>query len=88
MYGASLTKTAMGYTALTLVDQGRLDLDAPLAGDLERPPIGYGEGEAHLAKYGRQPEATSREPRAESAKRSLQFSPHHVIVGHLMRLCG
>jgi CubicO group peptidase (beta-lactamase class C family) len=52
MYGASITKTVMAYTALTLVDQGKLDLDAPLAGYLERPLISYGEGEAHLAKYG------------------------------------
>jgi CubicO group peptidase (beta-lactamase class C family) len=52
MYGASLTKTVMAYTALTLVDQGKLNLDAPLAGYLERPLISYGEGEAHLAKYG------------------------------------
>jgi CubicO group peptidase (beta-lactamase class C family) len=52
MYGASLTKTVMAYTALTLVDQGKLDLDAPLAGYLERPLVSYGEGEAHLAKYG------------------------------------
>ena len=52
MYGASLTKTVMAYTALTLVDQGRLDLDAPLADYLERPLISYGEGQSHLAKYG------------------------------------
>ena len=37
MYGASLTKTVMAYTTLTLVDQGKLDLDAPLADYLERP---------------------------------------------------
>jgi CubicO group peptidase (beta-lactamase class C family) len=52
MYGASLTKTVMAYTTLTLVDQGKLDLDAPLAGYLEKPLTSYGEGEAHLAKYG------------------------------------
>ena len=52
MYGASLTKTVMAYTALTLMDQGKLDLDAPLADYLERPLISYGEGQAHLAKYG------------------------------------
>ena len=52
MYGASITKTVMAYTALTLADQGKLDLDAPLAGYLERPLIEYGEGDAHLAKYG------------------------------------
>ena len=52
MYGASLTKTVMAYTALTLVDQGKLHLDAPLADYLDRPLISYGEGERHLAKYG------------------------------------
>jgi CubicO group peptidase (beta-lactamase class C family) len=52
MYGASLTKTVMAYTTLTLVDRGTLDLDTPLAGYLERPLVTYGEGEPHLAKYG------------------------------------
>jgi CubicO group peptidase (beta-lactamase class C family) len=52
MYGASLTKTVMAYTTLTLVDQGKLDLDTPLADYLERPLISYGEGQTHLAKYG------------------------------------
>ena len=52
MYGASLTKAVMAYATLTLVDQGKLALDAPLADYLERPLISYGEGEAHLAKYG------------------------------------
>ena len=52
MYGASLTKTVMAYTTLTLVDQGVLDLDAPLADYLERPLTSYGEGKTHLAKYG------------------------------------
>ena len=52
MYGASLTKTVMAYTTLTLVDQGKLDLDAPLADYLERSLISYGEGQTHLAKYG------------------------------------
>lgn len=52
MYGASLTKTVMAYTTLTLVDQAALDLDTPLANYLDRPLISYGEGDAHLAKYG------------------------------------
>lgn len=52
MYGASLTKTVMAYAALTLVDEGKLDLDKPLASYLERPLVSYGEGDAHLAKYG------------------------------------
>ena len=52
MYGASLTKTVMAYTTLTLMDQGKLDLDVPLADYLERPLISYGEGQSHLARYG------------------------------------
>jgi CubicO group peptidase (beta-lactamase class C family) len=52
MYGASITKTVMAYTALTLVDQGKLNLDTPLADYLERPLTSYGEDKAHLAKYG------------------------------------
>jgi CubicO group peptidase (beta-lactamase class C family) len=52
MYGASLTKTVMAYTTLTLVDQGKLKLDVPLADYLEQPLISYGEGQPHLAKYG------------------------------------
>jgi CubicO group peptidase (beta-lactamase class C family) len=52
MYGASLTKTVMAYTVLTLVDQGKLSLDAPLAGYLDRPLVEYGTGDAHLKKYG------------------------------------
>jgi CubicO group peptidase (beta-lactamase class C family) len=42
----------MAYTTLTLVDQGKLNLDTPLGDYLERPLTSYGEGEAHLAKYG------------------------------------
>lgn len=37
MYGASLTKTVLAYTALQLVDQGRLDLDKPIADYLDQP---------------------------------------------------
>jgi CubicO group peptidase (beta-lactamase class C family) len=37
MYGASLTKTVMAYTALKLVDQGLLALDRPIATYLPKP---------------------------------------------------
>lgn len=37
MYGASLTKTAFAYMMMQLVDEGRLDLDKPLAELLPRP---------------------------------------------------
>lgn len=41
MYGASLTKTAFAYMLLQLVDEGRLDLDAPLPALLPRPLPAY-----------------------------------------------
>jgi CubicO group peptidase (beta-lactamase class C family) len=37
MYGASLTKAVFAYGVLTLVDQGRLDLDQPIARLLPKP---------------------------------------------------
>ena len=37
MYGASLTKTAVAYMVLQLVDEGRLDLDASVADLLPKP---------------------------------------------------
>lgn len=37
MYGASLTKTAVGYLVLDLVDDGLMDLDRPLADYLLNP---------------------------------------------------
>jgi CubicO group peptidase (beta-lactamase class C family) len=41
MYGASLTKTAFAYMVLQLVDEGRLDLDTPIAHYLARPLPDY-----------------------------------------------
>src|SRR4051812_9906053 len=52
MYGASITKTVMAYTTMTLVDQRKIDLDVPLGSYLDQPLVSYGEGEKHLAKYG------------------------------------
>lgn len=37
MYGASLTKLVFAHTVMQLVDEGRLDLDTPFAGLLEKP---------------------------------------------------
>ena len=41
MYGASLTKSAVAYTVLTLVDEGLMDLDTPLAEYLAKPLPDY-----------------------------------------------
>jgi CubicO group peptidase (beta-lactamase class C family) len=41
MYGASLTKTAVAFMVLQLVDEGRLKLDAPVADLLPRPLPAY-----------------------------------------------
>ncbi|HEY0503013.1 MAG TPA: serine hydrolase domain-containing protein [Lysobacter sp.] len=42
MYGASLTKPVFAYTVVRLAQQGRLDLDASIAGMLPRPLPEYG----------------------------------------------
>jgi len=54
MYGASLTKMVFAYQVLQLVDQGKLKLDTPIKGDLEKPLIEYGSHSDNkfLKKYG------------------------------------
>jgi CubicO group peptidase (beta-lactamase class C family) len=47
MYGASLTKAVFAYTVMQLVEDGRLDLDRPLAGYLPRPLPEYGNLDAY-----------------------------------------
>ena len=37
MYGASLTKAVFAYWVMQLVEDGKLELDRPLAADLDRP---------------------------------------------------
>lgn len=37
MYGASLTKAAFAYMVMTLVEEGRIDLDRPIGAYLDRP---------------------------------------------------
>ena len=37
MYGASLTKAAFAYLVLSLVDEGKVDLDRPLVAILPKP---------------------------------------------------
>ena len=41
MYAASLTKAAFAYATMSLVDQGKLDLDASIANDLPKPLPDY-----------------------------------------------
>jgi len=52
MYGASLTKTVFAYTVMQLVDQHRLNLDTPLADDLDNPLPTYGPDPVFPDKYG------------------------------------
>jgi CubicO group peptidase (beta-lactamase class C family) len=47
MYGASLTKAVFAYTVMQLVEEGRLDLDRPLAAYLPRPLPEYGNLDAY-----------------------------------------
>jgi CubicO group peptidase (beta-lactamase class C family) len=52
MYGASLTKTVFAYTAMQLVDQGKLKLDTPLKDYLDKPLPSYGLDTVFPDKYG------------------------------------
>ncbi|HEX8261903.1 MAG TPA: serine hydrolase domain-containing protein [Allosphingosinicella sp.] len=47
MYGASLTKSVFAYTVMQLVEEGKLDLDRPLAEYLPRPLPEYGNLDAY-----------------------------------------
>lgn len=47
MYGASLAKTVFATLVLQLVDEGRIDLDAPLARYLPKPLSDYGNLDAY-----------------------------------------
>ena len=47
MYGASLTKTVFAYTVLQLADEGKLDLDKPIAAMLAKPLPEYGNLDAY-----------------------------------------
>ena len=52
MYGASLTKTVFAYTVMQLVDEHKLNLDTPIAADLDRPLPTYGPDPVFPDKYG------------------------------------
>lgn len=47
MYGASLTKLVFSYWVMMLVDEGKIDLDRPIAAMLPRPLPDYGNVESH-----------------------------------------
>jgi len=48
MYGASITKAVFGYLVMQLVDEGKVDLDRPIAAMLPRPIPDYG----NIGAYG------------------------------------
>ena len=52
MYGASLTKTVFAYSVMKLVDQGKINLDTPIADDLDKPLVEYDTEAIHPDKYG------------------------------------
>jgi CubicO group peptidase (beta-lactamase class C family) len=47
MYGASITKAVFAYTVMRLVDEGKVDLDRPIAEMLPKPLPDYGNLEAY-----------------------------------------
>ena len=47
MYGASLTKAVFAYTVMQLVEEGRIDLDRPIADYLPKPLPEYGNLDAY-----------------------------------------
>ena len=47
MYGASLTKAVFAYTVMQLVDEGKVDLDKPVAAYLAKPLPDYGNLDAY-----------------------------------------
>jgi CubicO group peptidase (beta-lactamase class C family) len=57
MYGASLTKAAFGYLVMQLVEEGRLDLDAPISRYLPKALPDYPADE----RYGPWPDLTGDE---------------------------
>ena len=66
MYGASLTKAVFAYTVMRLVDEGKVDLDAPIASMLAKPLPDYGDqppGRGHWGDLAGDPRWRSITPR-------------------------
>jgi CubicO group peptidase (beta-lactamase class C family) len=51
MYGASLTKAVFAYTVMQLVDEGKIDLDTPIAAYLPKPLPEYTDEEEKYAAW-------------------------------------
>jgi CubicO group peptidase (beta-lactamase class C family) len=51
MYGASLTKAVFAYTVMQLVEEGKLELDRPIADYLPKPLPDYAEEEERYAAW-------------------------------------
>jgi CubicO group peptidase (beta-lactamase class C family) len=51
MYGASLTKAVFAYTVMQLVQEGKIDLDTPIASYLPKPLPEYTEEEEKYAAW-------------------------------------
>lgn len=47
LYGASITKAVFAYTVMRLVDEGKIDLDRPIAAMLPKPLPAYGNLDAY-----------------------------------------
>lgn len=52
MYAASLTKAWFGHLVLQLADEGRLDLDRPIADYLKKPLVEYGNLPRNMGNWG------------------------------------
>ncbi len=80
MYGASLTKAVFAYTVLQLVDEGRLDLDRPIATYFDKPLTDYPAEDA----YGPWPDlAGDARWKAITARHLLTHSSGFANFAHL-----
>jgi CubicO group peptidase (beta-lactamase class C family) len=69
MYAASITKAVFAYTVMQLVDEGKVDLDRPIAATLPKPLPDYG----NLDAYGNWGDLAGDE-------RWRKITPRHVLT--------